>query len=127
MFHVDPLAVSAQHAALQFVTLAGTKIAAELGSDIADDGPRTVTQRDPDSTRAQHKIHATDIGQGEVTAVVDATVEVQVVRQYGELQARGIEQARATAPAASDKSRSGETKDTWSEFLARKDGDVCFQ
>ena len=72
----------------------------ELAPGIADYRHRLVTQRHAKGARAQHKIHASHIGQGEIPAIGDMPVQVQVQRPDTHAHHRGSQAVNRFAPGA---------------------------
>ena len=99
MLHERPFLVPAQHSRDDVVALERAQVAPELCHRIADDGPRTQPQRNAGRAGAQHEVHAGDVGQGQVAAVVDVPVEIEIVRQHRHAQHGRVQHAGARAPA----------------------------
>ncbi|MNI33448.1 hypothetical protein D3C73_873980 [compost metagenome] len=98
VFHEAPLVVPAKHPRVDFEGLEQFQFTAELAPGIAHDRHRLVPQRHPKSATAQYVVHAADVGQGEVAAIGDMAVEVQVGWPYAQANDRGGEGVDRLAP-----------------------------
>ena len=82
MLEKTPAVVPAKHSSLDLEALERLEIAPEFGDRISNDGHRLVASCRLQNARTQEPVHAPDVCEREVSAVVHVQIEVQIGRPH---------------------------------------------
>ena len=100
MLHETPTRIPAEHARMNLEFFEQLQIATKFRDRVADDRHGPLAMRHLDSAGAYEPMHARNIRERKVAAIVDVQIQVEIVRPHMHANACGIEHVDVRLPEA---------------------------